>query len=72
MARVDTALGIKAWRPQLDLATELLARSDDESTFERVSALFRVVNNLPYLDGVDYETWRQGRPDGSVGSSIVT
>lgn len=70
-ARVDMALGVKAWRPQLDLAFELLSRFDDESTFERVSALFPVVNNMPYLDGVDYETWRQDRLDGSAGGSIT-
>lgn len=69
-ARVDMAIGVKAWRPQLDLAFELLARSEDESTFERVSALFPVVNNVPYLDGVEYETWRQDRLDGSTGGSI--
>ncbi len=71
-ARVDMALGVRAWRPQLDLAFALLARSDDESTFEHVSALFPVVNNLPYLDGIDYETWRQDRLDGSAGGSIAT
>jgi hypothetical protein len=70
-ARVDIALGVRAWRPQLDLAFALLARSGDESTFERVGALFPVVNNLPFLDGIDYETWRQDRLDGSSGGSIA-
>lgn len=56
-SRVDIALGPKAWRPVLDLGLHDLDVSPDESTFEVVGEMFRVVNNRPWLEGVSYEEW---------------
>ena len=57
--RVDIALGSRAWRPQLELAMALLARSPDPETFDRVGELFAVVNHQPFLDGIGYDEWLQ-------------
>lgn len=56
-SRVDLSLGVRAWRPQLELAQHLLETSGDEVTFDKVVELFRIVNNEPYLDGMSYEVW---------------
>jgi len=56
-ARVDIAQGIRAWRPQLDLASHLLTESPSPELFGHTVALFRVVNNEPFLDGISYEEW---------------
>jgi len=60
-SRVDLALGARAWRPQLDLAEYLLQRDGSLEAFEVVSALFPVVNNQPFLDGVTFEDWQEGK-----------
>lgn len=70
-ARVDVALGPRAWRPQLELAEALLERTEDPETFERVAALFPVVTNQPFLDGIDHATWLQDRERGGPGGSIA-
>ena len=57
ISRVDLSLGVRAWRPQLELAQHLLATKRDELTYDRVVELFRIVNNGPYLDGMSYEVW---------------
>lgn len=69
-ARVDMALGIRAWRPELELAEELLERRADAATFERVAELFPVVTNQPFLDGIDHATWLQDREPGGPGGTI--
>lgn len=56
-SRVDIALGPKAWRPVLDLASHRLVEVPDEDLFATVGELFRVVNNRPWLEGVSYEAW---------------
>lgn len=56
-ARVDVALGSRAWRPQLELARHLLDKTATEEMFGHVVALFRVVANEPFLDGISYEDW---------------
>jgi hypothetical protein len=56
-SRVDLALGVRAWRPQMELAQHLLIEEPDPVTYERAAQLFRVVNNQPYLDGMTYEAW---------------
>jgi hypothetical protein len=56
-SRVDLALGVRAWRPQMELALHLLVEDPDATTYERAAQLFRVVNNQPYLDGMTYEVW---------------
>lgn len=60
-SKVDIALGPRAWRPVMNLAMILLDSSPDAELFERTSALFRIVNNAPYLDGIDYENWSERR-----------
>ena len=60
-ARVDVALGPRAWRPQLELAEYLLERDGSARAFDVVSGLFPVVNNQPYLDGITFEEWSEGR-----------
>ena len=71
-SRVDIALGARAWRPQLDLALHLLERDGDEASFTCVADLFPVVMHQPFLDGIDYRTWRDDptwrSPRGSIGS----
>lgn len=59
--RVDVALGIRAWRPQLDLARYLLAESPSPEVFEHVARLFRLVNSEEFLEGVTYEEWLDTR-----------
>jgi hypothetical protein len=56
-SRVDLALGVRAWRPELELAQHLLAASSDEATYLKAAQLFRIVNNEPFLDGMTYESW---------------
>ena len=58
-SRVDLALGIRAWRPQLELAQHLLEKSLDDVTFNKAAQLFRIVNHEPFLDGMSYEAWRE-------------
>ena len=60
-SRVDLAIGARAWRPQLELAEHLLATDPSESTFDVVAALFPLVRNQPYLDGISYDEWLLGR-----------
>jgi len=56
-SRVDLALGVRAWRPQLELARHLLDVSPNTETYDRTAQLFRIVNNEPFLDGLSYEGW---------------
>ena len=51
-SRVDIAMG-----PVLDLATHLLESDPTAETFERVATLFRVVNNVEFVDGASFEEW---------------
>ena len=60
---VDLALGTRAWRPQLDLAEHILARSGSPSAFDKVVELFPVVMNEPYMDGISYEVWLDRRDE---------
>jgi hypothetical protein len=56
-SRVDLALGVRAWRPQLDLARHLLVIAPDHAIYDKTGELFRIVNNEPFLDGMSYEVW---------------
>jgi len=58
-SRVDLTLGVKAWRPQLELARHLLDVDPSSEIYERASALFRLVTNEEFLDGMSYEEWNQ-------------
>lgn len=59
--RVDVALGARAWRPGLELAQVGLETEPSPELFDEVQQRFRVVHSRPWLDGVDYETWRASR-----------
>lgn len=59
-SRVDIALGVRAWRPVLDLGSHLLDEQPDQETFEAVAELFRVVNNAEWMEGMSYNEWRSG------------
>ena len=69
-ARVDMALGARAWRPQLELAEYLLERDRTEDAFHAVTALFPVVHNQPFLDGVSFEEWQEVQDQPGSGGSI--
>jgi hypothetical protein len=60
-SRVDLALGVRAWRPQLELAQHLLEDSPAQDTYLRAAGLFRLVNNQPFLDGMSFEKWYETR-----------
>ncbi|MCP3975611.1 MAG: hypothetical protein GY720_14090 [bacterium] len=55
--RVDIGLGIKAWRPLLEIARHGLQRQPSEELFADVKERFRVVMGERWMDGVDYEGW---------------
>ncbi len=65
-SRVDIALGIRAWRPQLDLAQHLLEISPTEGTYQRAAELFRLVNYEPFLDGMSFEEWYETHPSRAL------
>lgn len=56
-SRVDIARGPRAWRPLLELALLELEAAPTFDAFERVRSLFPVVNNAPFADGRDFDTW---------------
>lgn len=63
--RVDIAVGVPAWRPGLDLARAELAASPSPRAFEEVRRRFRVVNGVPWMEGVGFEEWiADGGPEG--------
>jgi hypothetical protein len=59
--RVDIALGLRAWRPLLDLARIGLEEAPDEELFEQVKERFAVVTSDRWMDGVSFEQWRATR-----------
>ncbi len=56
-SRVDLALGPRAWRSVLELASHVLDQEPTEETFDTVGAFFRLVNNRPWLDGMTFHQW---------------
>lgn len=60
-SKVDLALGPRAWRPVLELASYLVAAEPSRELFETNAALFRLVNNEQYLDGIGFEEWIEER-----------
>jgi len=54
---VDQALGGVGWAPSLHLAEMALAASRDEEAFDEVRRRFRMVNSVPWLEGVSYHEW---------------
>ncbi|MEN8041820.1 MAG: hypothetical protein ABFR95_09990 [Actinomycetota bacterium] len=59
--RVDFSLGVRAWRPQLDLAMLVLESDPDEESYARAVELFRLVHHEPFLDGMSYDEWHGQR-----------
>ena len=55
--RVDVALGIRAWRPTLDIALEGLEEKPSEELFEETRRRFREVHGNMWMEGVSYEEW---------------
>jgi hypothetical protein len=63
-ARVDIAVGVPAWRPPLELATQELYAHPSPERFDEVRERFRVVTGTPWLEGQTYESWAEsGRRD---------
>lgn len=60
-SRVDIAFGIRAWRPQLDLAQHLLVGTATHDAYRHVVELFRLINGAPFLDGMSYDEWYETR-----------
>jgi hypothetical protein len=60
-ARVDMALGPRAWRPPLAIAQIGLEREPSEQLFDEVRERFRVVNSEKWMEGVDYSAWLAAR-----------
>ena len=54
---VDQALGGIGWDPTLRLAELALNETHDEEAFDEVRQRFRMVNSVPWLEGVSYAEW---------------
>lgn len=59
--KVDIALGVRAWRPLLDLAQIGLDEWPDAELFEQVKERFAVVTHDRWMEGIDFEQWRANR-----------
>ena len=59
-AKVDIALGPRAWRPILEIAQTGLREAPCEELFLEVKDRFAVVNSERWMDGVDYDEWQAG------------
>ncbi len=58
---VDQALGGMAWDPGLRLAELDLALTADPEAFDEVRRRFRMVNSVPWMEGVSFEDWLETR-----------
>ncbi len=56
-ARVDVAMGPRAWRPTLELAMEGLQSEPSAELFDEVKNRFRIVASEHWMDGVSYDEW---------------
>ena len=56
-SRVDLSLGVRAWRPLLDMAIHELERHPSQDDFDGVASLFRVVHGTEWLDGITFDEW---------------
>ena len=59
--RVDIGLGIKAWRPLLEIARIGLETKPSDELYGQVKDRFRVVSGEGWMEGITYEQWRDGR-----------
>ena len=60
-SRVDLALGPRAWRPVLELAEAQLRNTRNEEAFTDVARLFPLVNGDEFLDGMNFDDWRDSQ-----------
>ena len=60
-ARVDVAMGPRAWRPTLDLAIAGLEAHPSPELFDEVKRRFRIVESQHWMDDITYEEWLAGR-----------
>ena len=58
---VDQALGGMGWEPSLRLAQIALEDGADIEAFEEVRRRFRMVNSVPWMEGVSFEEWQDQR-----------
>jgi hypothetical protein len=58
---VDQALGGMGWNPGLRLAELDLETTGDAEAFAEVRRRFRMVNSVPWMEGVSYEDWLRNR-----------
>ena len=56
-ARVDIAMGPRAWRPVLEIGQYIFEAHPSEERFESVGDLFRIVNGEVWMDGMTYGEW---------------
>jgi hypothetical protein len=56
-SRVDLSLGVRAWRPLLDMAMYQLECRPSSEHFDDVASLFRVVHGTEWLDGMTFDDW---------------
>ena len=60
--RVDVALGIRAWRPLLEIAQAGLRAAPSEELFEETKLRFREVHTERWMEGVSYDEWAREQP----------
>lgn len=58
---VDQALGGVGWEPGLRLAELELESSGDPEAFDEVRRRFRMVNSVPWREGLSFEEWLDER-----------
>ena len=58
-SKVDLAMGPKAWGPVLELAEIQLVTTMSEESFVIVARLVPLVNGESFLDGADFDEWKQ-------------
>ena len=58
--RVDVSLGIRAWRPPLEIAREGLETEGTQELYEEMTRRFREVHGDEWMDGLTFEDWSSG------------
>jgi hypothetical protein len=57
---VDEPLGSRGWQCQLDVVMTALATAPDPDLFEAAKHWHRAATFTEWMEGVDYEEWREG------------
>ncbi len=55
--RVDVVLGVRAWRPVLEIARDGLSTAPTEAIFEETRRRFREVHGDCWMEGFSYADW---------------